>query len=157
VHQNLTLEPLIRIGVAFVLSYAFGFERQLRGSPAGERTFAIVGAVTAGIVATSVHVAPQAVSGLVTGVGFIGAGVILHGDGGPVRGITTAAAIFAAAGIGIVAGFGFLLVDTVLAALLLATLEIPHARYLRVLDASRYAGRFAKDSAFRGRPDQGSH
>jgi putative Mg2+ transporter-C (MgtC) family protein len=147
-HDLSDLQVLARVGTAFGLAYAFGFERHLRGSPAGERTFAIVGGVTAAIVSCALNLAPQAVSGLVTGVGFIGAGVVLHNDGGPVRGITTAAAIFASAGLGIVVGFGYFWVAIVLAGVLLMTLEIPFVRGLRMLDASRYAGRVSKDSGF---------
>ena len=52
--------------------------------------------------------APQAVAGAITGIGFIGVGVVLHGENQFVRGVTTAAAIFATAAMAIVAGTGHL-------------------------------------------------
>ena len=105
------LALLARVAVGFALGFIVGFERQLRGSPAGDRTFALVGSGSAAITAVSAHSSPQAIAGVVTGVGFIGGAVVLHRQGGPViTGITTAATIFAAAAIGIVVGFGHLIV-----------------------------------------------
>jgi len=84
---------LVRIAVGFALAYAFGIERQLRGAPAGARTFALVGASSAAITAVASGTSPQAVAGVVTGIGFIGGGVVFHGEGGLIRGVTTAASI----------------------------------------------------------------
>ncbi len=142
-HADVLLLP--RIGLGFLLAYVLGFERNLRGAAAGDRTFALVGAATAAMTAV-VHVSsPQAVAGVITGVGFIGGGVVFHGAGGLVRGITTAATIFAAAGVGVVVGYGHLLLGAVVAAGVLLTLEIQHIPFLRWLDGRTYAGRFAPD------------
>jgi putative Mg2+ transporter-C (MgtC) family protein len=64
-------------------------------------------------------------SGIVTGIGFLGAGAILHRHGG-VEGLTTAAAIWATAGIGLAAGAGLYLIAVVVAVIVLAVLFIPH-------------------------------
>ena len=68
-----------------------GFERSVRGSAAGDRTFAMVCAAAAAVTAVVARSSPQAVAGVITGVGFIGAGVVFHGEGGLITGITTAA------------------------------------------------------------------
>lgn len=142
-HADLAL--LARMVVGFVLAYLLGFERQLRGAAAGDRTFAMVGAGAAAITAVSVKTSPQAIAGVVTGVGFIGGGLVFRGQMGAVRGITTAATIFATAGIGVVVGFGHLLLGVVATALLLLTLEIQHIPFLSWLDARRFADRFQND------------
>ncbi|MDQ6614080.1 MAG: MgtC/SapB family protein [Actinomycetota bacterium] len=139
------LALLARILVGFSLAYLFGFERQLRGSVAGDRTFSMVGAGAAAITAVAARSSPQAIAGVVTGVGFIGAGVVFRGQLGMIRGVTTAATIFAAAAIGIVAGFGHLLLAVITTSVLLLTLELQHIPFLRWLDATSYAGRFTSD------------
>jgi len=93
--------------VAFVLTYVLGFERQLRGSPAGDRTFSLIGLGAAVVGVLAENGAPNALAGAVTGIGFIGGGLVFrqgHGNGEIVRGVTTAAAIFATAAIGAAAG-----------------------------------------------------
>ena len=76
-HEDLVLFG--RVGLAFLLCYAVGFERALRGAPAGDRTFSLVGTAAAAMSAVTVGPAPQAIGGVVTGVGFIGAGLVLRG------------------------------------------------------------------------------
>jgi putative Mg2+ transporter-C (MgtC) family protein len=142
---NSDLALLVRILVGFGLAYLFGFERQLRGSVAGDRTFSMVGAAAAAITAVAAKTSPQAIAGVITGVGFIGGGVVLRGQMGTIRGVTTAAAVFAAAGVGVVVGFGHLLLGVITTALLLLTLELQHIPFLRCLDAARYSGRFQND------------
>lgn len=142
--------------LAFVLTYALGFERDLRGSPAGDRTFSMIG-VGSAIVATLAHEgnAPNALAGVITGVGFIGAGVVfrptlggLLGQRGvhdSVKGLTTAATIFAAAAVGGAAGFGRdeLAIGGTL--LVLLALEVRYVPGLRLIDGRRYAARFRSD------------
>jgi putative Mg2+ transporter-C (MgtC) family protein len=142
-HSDLAL--LARIVLGFALAYMFGFERELRGSVAGDRTFAMVGAAVAAITSVAAKSSPQAIAGAVTGIGFIGGGVVFRGQMGAVKGVTTAATIFAAAAIGVVVGFGHLLLAVIVTALLLLTLEIQHIPFLRWLDARSYAERFSND------------
>jgi putative Mg2+ transporter-C (MgtC) family protein len=136
---------MARIGEGFALAYLFGFERQLRGAPAGDRTFALVGASAAAITSVVAPSSPQAVAGVVTGIGFIGGGVVFHVRGANPRGITTAATIFASAAIGIVVGYGHLWLAAATTALLLLTLELQHIPFLRWLDARNYNNRFRND------------
>jgi putative Mg2+ transporter-C (MgtC) family protein len=67
-----------RVVVAFVLSFAVGFERELRGSAAGDRTYALVGTGAAAITAVTLTVSPQAVAGAITGIGFLGGGLVFR-------------------------------------------------------------------------------
>jgi putative Mg2+ transporter-C (MgtC) family protein len=132
------LQLLEHVGTGFGLSYALGFERQLRGSVAGNRTFALVGTSAAAITAVAHTSSPQAIAGIVTGIGFIGAGVVFRGRTGSLHGVTTAATILAAAAIGIVVGYGYQLAALIVTFALLVVLEIPHIPPLRFIDARTY-------------------
>ncbi|HEV3362843.1 MAG TPA: MgtC/SapB family protein [Acidimicrobiia bacterium] len=138
-HEDLVLFG--RVGLAFLLCYAVGFERALRGAAAGDRTFSLVGTAAAAMTAVTVGPAPQAIGGVVTGVGFIGAGLVLRGGMGAVRGVTSAAAIFAATGIGVVAGTGHYWLALFITLLTLLDLELRHLPGLNRLEAHRYANR----------------
>ncbi len=138
---------IARVLVGFGLAFTIGFERELRGSPAGNRTFSLIGASIAGMTAVLWREAPQAVAGAITGIGFIGVGVVLHGENQFVRGLTTAAAIFATAAMTIVAGTGHLLLATLMTGGILLALELRDIPVLRFLDARRYQPRFRNDDA----------
>jgi putative Mg2+ transporter-C (MgtC) family protein len=139
------LDLLARIAVGFVLAYTIGFERQLRGSPAGDRTYALVGAAATAITAVAGQTSPQTVAGVVTGIGFIGGALVFRGQGGLVRGLTSAATIFTAAALGIVVGYGHLVIGVVMTIGLLLTLELQHIPGLRKLDARNYSDHFEED------------
>jgi putative Mg2+ transporter-C (MgtC) family protein len=123
----------IRISVAFGLGAVIGLERQLRQGLTSARTNALVAVGAAQFVALSsllgagdpTRIAAQ----VVTGVGFIGAGVILH-TGLTIRGLNTAATLWGAAAVGTLAGAGFLLESVIGAAFVLLAnlvLRVPHA------------------------------
>src|SRR6478752_7289458 len=138
---------LARVAVGFALAFVVGFERELRGSPAGDRTFGLIGASIAGMTAVLWREAPQAVAGAITGIGFIGVGVVLHGENQFVRGLTTAAASFATAAMTIVVGTGHVLLATLMSGGILLALELRDIPVLRFLDARRYQARFRNDDA----------
>jgi putative Mg2+ transporter-C (MgtC) family protein len=142
-HEDLILFG--RVGLAFVLCYAVGFERALRGASAGDRTFSLVGTAAAAVAAVTVVPAPQAIGGVMTGVGFIGAGLVLRGDRGMIRGMTSAAAVFAATGIGIVAGTGHYWLALFVTLLTILDLELRYTPVLNRLEAHRYADRMSND------------
>lgn len=109
-------EIILRLGIATLASGAIGFNRDLHGQPIGLRTLGLVGLATALIV---LFVNPQTldpekfsdaasrvVQGILTGVGFLGAGVIVHAEQNRVRGLTSAACVWFTACIGIVCGAG---------------------------------------------------
>lgn len=129
---------LSRILVGFALTFLIGFERELRGSPAGDRTFALIGSAAATAAAVTGEVSPQALAGIITGVGFIGGGLILKGSDDAVRGVTTAATVFATAVVGLVVGLGHPFVGVVVAVLTLLILELRFLPGLRLLDGRRY-------------------
>jgi putative Mg2+ transporter-C (MgtC) family protein len=136
--------------VAAGLTYALGFERAVRGATAGDRVFALIGTGSGVIGIIAAHGAPNALAGAITGVGFIGGGLVFRrafGRNPVVVGLNTAAAIFAAAAIGGAAGQGRLLVAAAGTALALFVLEIRHIKVLRMLDGRRWAGRFPDDEA----------
>jgi len=118
-------DPLTRpfwatVGMALLCGTIVGFERQFRGKPAGVRTSILICLSTSvfihlGATASSDHGDPGRVLGqLVTGVGFLGAGVILAREG-VVTGVTTAAVIWMLAAIGAAIGLGHQLGAVVLA------------------------------------------
>jgi putative Mg2+ transporter-C (MgtC) family protein len=139
------LALLARIATGFALAFVIGFERELRGSPAGDRTFALVGGAATAVAATVGTSSPQALSGVITGIGFIGAGVVFHTENTFVRGVTTASAIFATAAIGVVVGTGHLVVGVITTLAVLLVLELRNIPGLRWLDARRYSATFRND------------
>ena len=148
------------LAVAFALTYALGFEREVRGAEAGVRIFALIGVGGGVLGIIALHGASTALSGAVTGIGFIGGGLVFRqaiGRREMIRGLTTAAALFAGVGIGAAAGLGRLLVASVATAVTVFTLEIRHVRLLDMLDPRRWAGRFRDDEApVRSRRDLGT-
>jgi putative Mg2+ transporter-C (MgtC) family protein len=133
---------MLHVLVAAALTYGIGFERDLRRAGAGERVFALIGtgAGIVGVLAT--HGAPAALTGALTGVGFIGAGLLFRQEHAEfVRGLTTAAAILASVAIGAAAGEGQLLLALVGAAVTVLILEGRYIPILRLLDARRFASR----------------
>lgn len=132
------LEILLRVFLAAVLGGAVGFDRQLRNKPAGLRTHMLVAMGAALAVGASVLVtqdiagvgradAVRVAAGVVTGVGFLGAGTILRSSEG-VRGLTTAAGLWVTATIGIALGFGYYWLAvgaTVIAVIIIAFLIEP--------------------------------
>ena len=104
------LAQAVSLAAAVVCGALIGFERQLRGHPAGLHTNALVSLGSAAFVLSSLLVGdvsgPARVAGqVITGVGFLCAGVIMH-QGVTVRGINTAATVWCAAAVGVLAGFG---------------------------------------------------
>jgi putative Mg2+ transporter-C (MgtC) family protein len=136
---NHTEEALLgRVALAFGLSFVIGFERELRGAAAGDRTYALVGTAAAAVSAVAFGPSPQAVAGVLTGIGFIGAGMVFQSGEGMLKGITSAATIFVVVAIGVVAGSGHTVLAVGVAALVLLDLELRQIPLLRRLDARRY-------------------
>lgn len=109
------LEIILRVGVATFAGAVIGFERELRHKAAGLRTHMLValGAATIMIVALQMDDnASRVVQGVITGIGFIGAGAILHSQG-RTEGVTTAASIWACTMMGMAAGSGYFKVTVV--------------------------------------------
>lgn len=142
-----------RIALAFALTFVIGFERQVRGGPAGDRTHSLVGTAAAAVAAIAVTKgAGNAIAGVVTGVGFIGGALVFRGEGGVLRGVTSASAIFASTAVGVVAGAGYLILAVVVTTVVLLSLEIRYIPVLRYLDARRFVGLVRDDTASIRRP-----
>jgi putative Mg2+ transporter-C (MgtC) family protein len=105
----LSVEELAVFGkilLAASLGFVVGLERELMGSPAGDRTFSLVAVGSALFTVLSIEAfggsgdtTGRVAANIVTGVGFLGGGMILK-EGGTVRGLTTAAGIWATAAVG---------------------------------------------------------
>ena len=97
-------EVILRLGGATLIGTAIGLNRDLHGKPTGVRTLGLVGLGSALVVlsvaqGSSVD-ASRIIQGIVTGVGFLGAGVIFRSEGHHVHGLTTAACVWVTACIG---------------------------------------------------------
>lgn len=108
------LDWILRLFIASALGALVGTERESRGHPAGIRTQALVALASALLTGVGVEgfVGPAAdptrvASQVVTGIGFIGAGVILQ-HRGTVRGLTTAATLWLSAALGVAVGAGMI-------------------------------------------------
>ena len=123
-------EIALRLGIAVLIGGTLGINRELHHKSAGLRTHALVslgGALAVVTILSTRNADANAVSrviqGLVTGVGFIGAGVILHHEGERrVIGLSTAATIWVAAALGIACGSGYWATGLVALALALVVL-----------------------------------
>ena len=137
--ENPDLTFVARMVLAAILSFVIGWERESRGSPAGDRTYALVGLGSAAFTAVGVDAFPataeKLIAGVVTGVGFLGAGMILK-EGQQVIGLTTAAAIWAVAAVGVVVGAGEYFMGVTLAVVILVVLESDRLPFLSRLEAS---------------------
>ena len=136
--SNEYLEMSFRLLVALGAGALIGLERSYRGRPAGFRTHALVCTASSLLMLVTVYESlwfsganaarivldPTRMSqGIMTGIGFLGAGVIVK-EGLSVRGLTTAASIWITASIGILIGIGFYFPAGIATALTLGTLSV---------------------------------
>ncbi|MBI2143362.1 MgtC/SapB family protein [Candidatus Woesearchaeota archaeon] len=119
-------DVLIRIALSLLASALVGLEREKTRHPAGMRTHMLVCVGSTLITLTSLEMFPgdpaRVAAGIVTGIGFLGAGTIFR-DKNNVRGLTTAASIWAVAGVGLALGTGAYLIAGIATAAMLLTLE----------------------------------
>jgi putative Mg2+ transporter-C (MgtC) family protein len=125
------IEMILRLVLATVLGGIIGFQREWSGKEAGLRTHILICTGAALFTVVSRYGFPgsdpaRIAAGIVTGIGFLGAGVILHRGGGEVKGLTTAATIWAVAAIGLAAGAGLYLIAAVATIVIVGILFIPH-------------------------------
>lgn len=128
---ELGFKVLLPLLIVFLISGYIGFERQNVGKAAGISAHILVALSATGIAILNrlifdwqidmailgIEVRPEGqriIAQVLTGVGFIGAGVILKGKDNVIRGLTTAATIWSVAIIGIILGSGYLLTGTTL-------------------------------------------
>jgi putative Mg2+ transporter-C (MgtC) family protein len=122
---------IINAALAAVLGSVIGWERDRAGKSAGPRTMALVGAASAAVVAIGAVLDVEADFGdptramhaVITGIGFLGAGLIFTNRSGGTQGVTTAATVFATAAMGVAVGLGFQVAGFGLTFIILAILR----------------------------------
>jgi putative Mg2+ transporter-C (MgtC) family protein len=119
-----TLELLLRLGLAALLGYLIGLERQFRGQPAGDRTHALAALGAAAYTLLSLYAFPgsdpaRVAAQVVIGLGFLAGGVVIRDTSqGMIHGLTTAAGIWAVGAMGLAIGVGWYAFGLVIAALI---------------------------------------
>ncbi|WP_457105590.1 MgtC/SapB family protein [Methylobacterium sp. P5_C11] len=153
----------LRLGASVVAGMVVGVDREMHAKSVGVRTLGLVGLGSAlvtmagsGFLAEGVDAnASRAIQGIVTGIGFLGAGVIVKGARkSHVHGMTTAAAIWVTAALGISCGVGAYLPVAVGLILLLLLIGIG-GRIDRIIDA-RWLKRHGRDGPKADASEQGS-
>jgi putative Mg2+ transporter-C (MgtC) family protein len=137
--NNLDLEMLLRLLLATFLGLAMGIERELKRKSLGLKTILVISIVSCLLTIVSIQSAYlfpadslaeirmdplRLAAQIVSGVGFLGAGVILRRGDDTVSGLTTAAIVWGAAGIGIATGAGFYIEAVAGVVLLLVSVEL---------------------------------
>jgi putative Mg2+ transporter-C (MgtC) family protein len=123
---------LFRLVLAAVLSGVIGFEREYHGRAAGFRTHILLCVGSTLVMLTSMHIfdvyssrmavdPARIAAGVITGIGFLGAGTIMHSRSS-VRGLTTAASLWVVAGLGLAVGSGLYFGAAVTAVITIITL-----------------------------------
>ncbi|EJD6080721.1 MgtC/SapB family protein [Providencia alcalifaciens] len=123
IYEQLSNFPptLIKLTVAFVLGGLLGLEREAKGKPVGFTTCVIIAVASCLLTIVSIQSAEyyagisdnirsdpmRLAAQIISGIGFLGAGVIMHRSDDAISGLTTAAIVWASAGIGIASGNGF--------------------------------------------------
>ncbi len=124
-------EVFLRILVATALGSAIGLEREYRDKSAGFRTMILISVGSALFTILAFNIASEIVdsdptriiSYIISGIGFLGAGVIIK-DGVHIKGLTTASTIWLTAGLGMGAGSGFFAISTIAASVILFALIV---------------------------------
>ncbi|MEH7112205.1 MgtC/SapB family protein [Neobacillus niacini] len=137
--ENIDYDILIKLGISAILGLIIGLERELKRKPVGLKTSLVISVVSCLLTIVSIESAymfPDSdhvkitmdplrlAAQIVSGIGFLGAGVILRRGNDSISGLTTAAMIWGAAGIGIAVGAGFFIEAFVGVALLIISVEL---------------------------------
>ena len=125
------LKFLIGIGISLFAGFLVGIERETKNKPTGIGTITLVVAGAMVFTHLSNIVDPNSTSRIaaqiVTGIGFLGAGIIIKGsESTKIKNVTTAATVWFAAAIGMVIGYGFYLIAIILVILAVTVPRIPH-------------------------------
>lgn len=147
------MQVFVRLTLSLVLCGLIGLERQLHRRTAGLRTHILVGLGSCLIMLTSLYIfdiykkevpldPARIAAGVITGIGFLGAGAIIRDNEG-IKGLTTAASLWVVAGIGLASGCGFYNAALFSTALVLITLF-----------SLRYAEMYMIDKVIEGNRDK---
>ncbi len=133
------MDILFKLGITAVLGLIIGLERELKRKPVGLKTSLVISTVSCLLTIVSIesaYVSPgseevnitmdplRLAAQIVSGIGFLGAGVILRRENDSISGLTTAAMIWGAAGIGIAVGAGFFIEATAGVILIMFSVEV---------------------------------
>ena len=137
---------IIESGIAGILGSIIGWERDKAGKSVGPSTMALVGTSAASIVSIGVvldHLArigdpTRTIQAIMTGIGFLGAGLIFQSKRSGTQGVTTAATVFATAAMGCSVGLGFQVAGAGLTIIILIILR--STRFLEIAAAKHLAG-----------------
>ena len=162
--DSATIDIAARIGAALLCGAVVGLNRDLHRKPAGLRTFGLMALGTATLtVALGNSADPSAmarvVQGLITGIGFLGAGMIMRGaNSNEVHGLTTAAAVWLTAALSILCGLGqiplaFAVLGT---ALVLLVIGLPIERRFELWFGREAGGEVAIDDVESARRERNS-
>lgn len=137
---NFDMEVMIKLGITAILGLIIGLEREIKRKPLGLKTCLVISIVSCLLTIVSIESAYLASDSLfgvnitmdplrlaaqiVSGIGFLGAGVILRRGNDSISGLTTAAIIWGAAGIGIAVGAGFYIEAVTGAILIMISVEL---------------------------------
>lgn len=137
--ENIDYDILLKLGVSAIFGLIIGLERELKRKPVGLKTSLVISVVSCLLTIVSIESAYmfpasddvritmdplRLAAQIVSGIGFLGAGVILRRGNDSISGLTTAAMIWGAAGIGIAVGAGFFFEAFVGVALLIISVEL---------------------------------
>lgn len=127
---NVEAMMALRVLIAVMLGGFVGWERQWHGREAGIRTFAAVALGSCVFALISTHVTtgnnPHVIAaGVVTGIGFLGAGVIVL-DRGNIAGLTTAATLWSTASVGLAVGYGMYILGLLVSLIVFGLLAVHH-------------------------------
>lgn len=128
---------MFNLGIATILCIIIGLERELKKKPLGLKTCLVIGIMSCLLTNVSIEAATEYADAyvrpmdplrlaaqIVSGIGFLGAGVILRRNNDMISGLTTAAMIWGAGGIGIACGAGFWIEAIIATVLLLFSVEL---------------------------------
>ncbi|MCX8179606.1 MAG: MgtC/SapB family protein [Candidatus Aenigmarchaeota archaeon] len=120
---------LLKVLLSMLSGFVIGVERESRGKDAGisTHTFVICGAMVFSYISTLITPTQPIAAQIVTGIGFLGAGLILK-EGNKVKNLTTAASIWFAAAIGMCYGFGYYIFGIICTLVSFIAPKIPHIR-----------------------------
>ena len=135
----LNYEIIAKLGITAILGLIIGIEREIKQKPVGLKTSLVISIVSCLLTIVSIesaYLSPgsdevnitmdplRLAAQIISGIGFLGAGVILRRDNDSISGLTTAALIWGAAGIGVAVGAGFHTEAIVVVILILVSVEI---------------------------------
>lgn len=133
---NIELVIVVKLIVAFLLGAFIGYDREKHGNSAGIRTYAAVCMGAAIFTSIGIHIvndtaaASRIIANIITGIGFLGAGIIYrNSSGNGSHGLTTAATIWCTAAVGVAVGMNMYIIAVAASAALYFLLSLHHQKW----------------------------